>query len=673
MKFFFSLVFLLFSILPTLLFSQQSWEKLNGLYGGTVRDIKMDRRGRLYAAVDGGLYCSTDMGKNWSKVTNDYYSAQTVSQIYVHSSGRVFVNLDERLFISDTSGNNWKTNIYSWTYTMDSKENIYSCASNQGLQISKDTAKTWTYLGLQGAFVFDLLTVEDSCIFAASQNGVYISRDYGLTWKLVDPGISNGSSAWRFAKDSHNNVFVITHNELFIGRDMGRTWTKINYPGLTLSEIFVEAGDELVIGCEKGMFTSSDFGQTWIYQGIDKDILAYFLSPVGDKFVGTFEHIFRKGNGTDQWSESDVGVNQCRISSVIKNGNNLFVVSNGEFSISTDNGVSWKKPFEPKWGFAYLEYVDTKGRIVGNVDYRQAYSIDNGVTWTEFISPQSELIYKTADVNGDTIFATTNTNSVYLSSDFGKHWKKIWQGDAKSYVNFMKLDKENNLFFNLGKDLYKYSWKDKSVSLIGTFDDELKSVAFDFFNQIYAASRDNIYIRGIGDTWEKVGPSFYNTILDIFFAEGNEFYVITNQGISLSVDFGKSYTVSNIPFYWQFLTSSFYSVQGVFYVGTQENGIYKVSISPSTVEIPSDSYLLNNYPNPFNNQTTIQFFLDQPGEINFSIFNSIGQKVETLAQSYAGAGFYKINWSPKTLASGVYFYRLQTPNFVETKKMVYLK
>ncbi|MCP4633197.1 MAG: T9SS type A sorting domain-containing protein [candidate division Zixibacteria bacterium] len=90
-------------------------------------------------------------------------------------------------------------------------------------------------------------------------------------------------------------------------------------------------------------------------------------------------------------------------------------------------------------------------------------------------------------------------------------------------------------------------------------------------------------------------------------------------------------------------------------------------------EIPIATELLGNYPNPFNAQTTISFNLRSADNVNLSVYNLGGQKVETLVNGYREAGYHAVNFDASTLSSGVYFYKLQIGSFVTTKKMNLLK
>ena len=88
--------------------------------------------------------------------------------------------------------------------------------------------------------------------------------------------------------------------------------------------------------------------------------------------------------------------------------------------------------------------------------------------------------------------------------------------------------------------------------------------------------------------------------------------------------------------------------------------------------IPRQYALLQNYPNPFNPRTTIQFDLPKSGNVTLKIFNMLGQEVASLVNERKQAGYYQVTWNANA-PSGLYFYRLQAGDYVETKKAILLK
>ncbi len=94
--------------------------------------------------------------------------------------------------------------------------------------------------------------------------------------------------------------------------------------------------------------------------------------------------------------------------------------------------------------------------------------------------------------------------------------------------------------------------------------------------------------------------------------------------------------------------------------------------------VPGKFELAQNFPNPFNPETAIQYSLPQTGDVTLTIFNLRGQKIATLVNENQTTGNYVVSWSGRDdagrqVASGVYAYKLEAGNFVQTKKMVLLK
>ena len=90
-------------------------------------------------------------------------------------------------------------------------------------------------------------------------------------------------------------------------------------------------------------------------------------------------------------------------------------------------------------------------------------------------------------------------------------------------------------------------------------------------------------------------------------------------------------------------------------------------------ELPSSFSLEQNYPNPFNPSTTIRFLIPEQQNIRLSVYNLLGQRVRTLIDEEMKAGRHSVVFNAAGLASGVYFYRIQTESFVSTKQFVLLK
>jgi len=109
------------------------------------------------------------------------------------------------------------------------------------------------------------------------------------------------------------------------------------------------------------------------------------------------------------------------------------------------------------------------------------------------------------------------------------------------------------------------------------------------------------------------------------------------------------------------------------------NGAVWVFVNPSigirtiSTEIPENFSLSQNFPNPFNPSTNIRYDLPKNGFVKLVVFDELGREIETLVNEKQTTGTYEATFNASQYPSGVYFYKLQTENFSETKKMILIK
>ena len=103
----------------------------------------------------------------------------------------------------------------------------------------------------------------------------------------------------------------------------------------------------------------------------------------------------------------------------------------------------------------------------------------------------------------------------------------------------------------------------------------------------------------------------------------------------------------------------FYTILGGGTVGIQEQEIE---------EIPTTFSLAQNFPNPFNPTTTIQFSLPQAGDVTLKIYNLLGEEVKTLVNEYKEIGKHSVQFNANNLASGMYLYRLQAGSLLKQRR-----
>ena len=157
---------------------------------------------------------------------------------------------------------------------------------------------------------------------------------------------------------------------------------------------------------------------------------------------------------------------------------------------------------------------------------------------------------------------------------------------------------------------------------------------------------------------------------------------IVESGASLTLTAGSSVT----------LTSNFTVEQGaIFNANTDLENLsaeiiaaedeYKLNQTTTAINdndmtdssLPTEYSLSNNYPNPFNPTTNIDYAIPANGRVTIKVYNILGQVVSELVNAYKSAGRYSVTFNASTLSSGVYFYRIEAGEFVQTKKLVLSK
>ena len=129
----------------------------------------------------------------------------------------------------------------------------------------------------------------------------------------------------------------------------------------------------------------------------------------------------------------------------------------------------------------------------------------------------------------------------------------------------------------------------------------------------------------------------------------------------------------NIP------AGSYISIGGAVWPSSIINNWDFITISSPITDIkteeklPKEYKLFNNYPNPFNPITTIRYSVSKDAKVQIKVYGLLGNEIETLVNEYKHSGTYQILFDGSNLSSGVYFYRIISGNFLDTKKMVLLK
>jgi beta-N-acetylhexosaminidase len=190
--------------------------------------------------------------------------------------------------------------------------------------------------------------------------------------------------------------------------------------------------------------------------------------------------------------------------------------------------------------------------------------------------------------------------------------------------------------------------------------------------------RDSLGFHGV-----VISDELFMGAIELNFEFDNALTLCVNSGTDILLFSTNTYNNSSLTAHVVNLISSKVD-SGIIAESTIDSAYNRIqrlkSAIPTTVEyasnkMPGTSELYFNYPNPFNSTTIIRYRLHTAGNVRLKIFDLLGRDVASLVNTVQSAGEYSVSFTvaEKQLTSGMYFYRLETGGYVETKKMLYIK
>jgi len=149
-----------------------------------------------------------------------------------------------------------------------------------------------------------------------------------------------------------------------------------------------------------------------------------------------------------------------------------------------------------------------------------------------------------------------------------------------------------------------------------------------------------------------------------------------NEGEWSTIGFVEGYGNSNSPKQYNYTDEDLFAGGSKFQYRLKQldtDGQFEYSDVVEVEIVPTKIELSQNYPNPFNPSTTIRFSLPKETQLKINIYNVLGELVETLAEGTYKVGYHKLTFNASALSSGTYIYRIESTEFVQTKKMLLLK
>lgn len=367
-----------------------------------------------------------------------------------------------------------------------------------------------------------------------------------------------------------------------------------------------------------------------------------------DIFTGTIQagNLYRSSDNGSNWILTNTGITSSYINTLVCSNRVLLAGTDYGIFISTNNGLQWYPSNSGLTSLFVTTLTASENYIFAGTTNGIYLSTDNGINWNPINADMYEVQITGILNMSDTLYAATQSEGIYISTDLGKSW--FMSNNGLTSLSTMGLTEVDGNIFVASRNRGVFKSTDKGMNW-SVSNDGLPS---------------ELYPRTIIS---------YDSLL--FLGAGIGVFMSDDQAVNWkNITLGLANTVAEV------LGAN----SDTLYAGPYQGGVWKRSITNILTdvkkdfsEVPNKFSLSQNYPNPFNPSTKLSWQSPVGGWQTLKVYDVLGNEVATLVNEYRPAGTYEIEFNPESSikhpASGIYFYRLQAGNYVETKKMIYLK
>jgi hypothetical protein len=211
---------------------------------------------------------------------------------------------------------------------------------------------------------------------------------------------------------------------------------------------------------------------------------------------------------------------------------------------------------------------------------------------------------------------------------------------------------------------------------------EISSLVISGTNLFAGSTIDGVFLStNNGTSWTAINSGLAVYAVRSLAVSGTNLFIGMGYsgGVFRSTNNGTSWTAVSMGLEGNGVQSLFGNGMYLF-AGTSEGRVWRrplsemiTSVERVSSDLPTHFSLDQNYPNPFNPATNISFSLPSKLFVSLKVFDALGREVSVLVYEELPAGTYSQQWNAASLSSGVYFYRLQSGSFNETKKLILLR
>lgn len=665
----------------TNIYSQYQWKQI-GPDGGYYENIQFDGKGNIYITSTYELLKSTNSGESWVKMNIPYLNKESryVNNYVVLKSGKIFVevysysNIDT-VYVSDVNGANWvKSNVFPLLINQTGE--IWGIDYNDKLYKSINDGETWSEVLSPAVSVKAFYSISNENYIVYDKDGnIYTTFDGGKSFEQKKS--STASYTANLFRDNKQIIYLVDYNKVLKSKDNGKTWQEITAPVklpayLRLTE---SSAGELLLCAKNEIYKSTDEGNTWTVKWQFNFTTLDIAINNNDLFCSiSYDGVFKYNNTQNLWEKKNNGLYE-RFSRIINIGNTLILNNFSYIYKSTDLGLNWKNIAPSNLINSFMVHNS------GIISYKQSngnvmFTLDKGETWEEFSLLNSGSVNSLMLINSNYFFSfSSSTNTIYQSNDKGKSWYPVWylgNFGPSQYASFAYKN-EFEIYFSYGNKVYKSNnyGKDWALHAQLTSDERINKIAISPYGHLFAICSRTVYDISIGIPRKLEIPDIGGGEVDIKFSEKGMMYIYSWYKFYLSDDFGITFK-EILKGYPEKVYSAAIIGNSLFTV-TNYAGVLTIQLENANPKKYPERFFTNNFPNPFNGITNVVFYNEKQQKISLRIFDILGREIETIVSSELPQGFYKYSWSSKNISSGIYFYRIQTSSYTETKKMILVK
>jgi len=326
----------------------------NGLSNLQVFSLEVNGN-KVYAGTSDGLFVSGDHGESWSIISNALFHDIVIAHIAI-SGFTILAGGYYGVLCSKDAGISWVKCVNGLVdqriESLAIIDPTFLAGTSSGVYMSSNSGLNWNAIGLPVTYVHSFSSNGSDVFACASQmsSGIFMTPDYGENWNFLLGGLPTenvGSISW-----NGTDILAATDSGVFVSADRGLTWTKKSQgipPMDPYNNVVCVAGSgtNLFAGTySTGIFVSHDGGESWRHATLPTDdnfYAMYFFINSNGIYAGTFcgGLLFSSDNG-QTWTSLNTGLPAVTaITSIAQNGLRLFISTLGGVYSSGDNGHTW--------------------------------------------------------------------------------------------------------------------------------------------------------------------------------------------------------------------------------------------------------------------------------------------------------------------------------------------